>query len=248
MDVMTQNHIFMACVAGLNIEVKARHPEIKELFHYFLIEQKEADFSISVDDELFNLAAGLHRSMDPSASDQRIESLALQYALCHEALRYECMVIHGSALQLDGEAYVFSAPSKTGKSTHSRMWREVFGERVSMINDDMPLLRRQNGAWQVCGTPWNGKHGLGFNHTVPLKAICLLSRGENSIRRYQQEDIPYLLNQILRPFDPGLNQLTFDILNALLSEVPAYHMSCTPTHNAAVMAKNFMKEGLRNED
>lgn len=82
-----------------------------------------------------------------------------------------------SAVALDGQAYLFTAPSGTGKSTHTRLWREVFGERAVMVNDDKPLIQVREDAIYVCGTPWNGKHNLDSNQKVPIKGICLLERG-----------------------------------------------------------------------
>lgn len=49
-------------------------------------------------------------------------------------------------LEIDGKAYMFSAPSGTGKSTHAKLWRDCFGDRVTMINDDKPLIKfREDG-------------------------------------------------------------------------------------------------------
>lgn len=246
---MTNSTTFLACVAGLNIAVTAKHPSVQQSFHYFRTEGKAPDFTISVDDELFAFVKRMHNSVNPTASDARIESIALQYALCREALYYDCLVLHASSLQMNGKAYVFSAPSKTGKSTHSRMWREVFGDRVSMINDDMPLLRRKDGSWFVCGTPWNGKHGLGFNCIVPLKAVTLLSRGDDRIRPFDpQQDLPYLLNQVFRPYEAELLAATLNLLDKLLAEAPLFHLFCTPTHNAAKLAKAYIKEGNIHEN
>lgn len=245
---MTNSLTFMICVAGLNIMVTTKYPSIKDSFFYFLSDAKTADFSIAVDDELFQFAEQMQRELAPEASKQQIESIALQYALCQAAILHDCIVIHASSIQKDGAAYIFAAPSNTGKSTHSRMWREVFGDRVSMINDDMPLLRRLEGTWYVCGTPWNGKHGLGFNCMVPLRAVSLLSRGENSVRPFQDEDWPYLLNQFLRPYEAKLMNCTLDLLELLLKEIPVYHMFCTPTHQAAIMAENNMKKDYKYED
>ena len=80
---------------------------------------------------------------------------------------------------MDGEAYIFTAVSGTGKSTHAMLWREVFGERVRMINDDKPLIRiTPEGKAVVYGTPWDGKHHLSKNSAFPLKAICWLTRAK----------------------------------------------------------------------
>jgi serine kinase of HPr protein (carbohydrate metabolism regulator) len=95
-------------------------------------------------------------------------------------MRYNGLRIHASAVEVDGKAYLFSANSGTGKSTHTRLWREVFGDRAVMVNDDKPFLRMTEGAVMVYGSPWNGKHGLGCNLSVPLKAVCILERGEEN--------------------------------------------------------------------
>ena len=82
---------------------------------------------------------------------------------------------------MDGAAYLFTAPSGTGKSTHTRLWREVFGDRVWMINDDKPMLRISENLVTAYGTPWNGKHHISRNASAPLKAIVQLNRGKENI-------------------------------------------------------------------
>ena len=69
-------------------------------------------------------------------SNAYLESLAVYRKLCEKMLDYDCFLFHCSAIALDGKAYLFAAPSGTGKSTHTRLWREVFGNRAVMINDD----------------------------------------------------------------------------------------------------------------
>ena len=83
-------------------------------------------------------------------------------------------------MELDGEGYLFTALSGTGKSTHARNWRKVFGDRVTMINDDKPLIRRIGDEYYVCGTPWMGKSNIGSNRIAPIKAIFILKRGEEN--------------------------------------------------------------------
>ncbi|CAK7060019.1 MAG: hypothetical protein DELT_01391 [Desulfovibrio sp.] len=243
MGAVTKRFSFTASIAGLNTRVHTDYPEIQSVYHCFLSESGHVDFEISVSEDLFAFAAEMHGGAMPGLLPWHTENLALQYLLCQCALRHGCLLIHASSLQLDGKAYLFSAPSGTGKSTHSRLWVETFEGRASMINDDMPLLRRLDGRWLVCGTPWTGKHGLGFNCTAPLKALGLLRRGNNTIRSYaQQEDFPYLLNQVLRPNDSDLMDLTFALLEQLLTEVPVWSLFCEPTQAAAIMAANAMKE------
>ena len=77
---------------------------------------------------------------------------------------------------------MFTAPSGTGKSTHARLWREAFGERVVMINDDKPLLLVRPEGVTVYGTPFRGKHGLGGDRSAPLRAIA--TKIVNSMSRF----------------------------------------------------------------
>ena len=110
-------------------------------------------------------------------------------------------IFHSSAMMVDGNAYLFTAPSGTGKSSHAKLWRELLGDRAVMINDDKPIVRFVDGEFFVYGTPWNGKHKLGENCKAKIKAICALSQEkENLIRKATvPEMLPVILNQTIRP-------------------------------------------------
>ena len=112
-------------------------------------------------------------------TDPFLERAAIQRAFAEFLFDRNILLVHGSTVAVDGRAYLFAAKSGTGKSTHTRLWRERFGSRAVMVNDDKPFLRLTETGVLVYGSPWNGKHGLGNNICVPLKAICILERGEN---------------------------------------------------------------------
>ena len=73
------------------------------------------------------------------------------------------MLLHSSAVVVDGYAYLFSADSGTGKSTHTGLWKQHFGDRAYIINDDKPAIRKVDGEWYVFGTPWSGKTDTSVN-------------------------------------------------------------------------------------
>ena len=75
-----------------------------------------------------------------------VEWIAIYRRLSDYVLQKDVLLFHSSALALDGQVYLFAAPSGTGKSTHARLWRETFGDRVVMVNDDKPLLKIAEGA------------------------------------------------------------------------------------------------------
>ena len=73
-------------------------------------------------------------------------------------LQYDGMLLHASCVEKDGKAYLFSAKSGTGKSTHTHLWLRAFPDS-RIINDDKPAVRRMDGTFYACGTPFSGKNG-----------------------------------------------------------------------------------------
>ena len=174
-----------------------------------------------------------------------LEYIAIHRLFCEKAIEYGVVLFHSSVVEVDGECYLFTAKSGTGKSTHTRMWREVLGERAIMINDDKPLIREEDGVFYAYGTPWDGKHELSVNRRSPIKAICYLERGkENSIEKVNNKDVTYnLLAQIYRPRNQEGLIKTLDFADSMLKSIPMYRMKCTISHEAAEMAYDAMKNG-----
>lgn len=175
--------------------------------------------------------------------DERLEMLAVHRKIAERLPSFSTMLIHGSVLAVDGQAFMFTAPSGTGKSTHARLWRELLGERVIMVNDDKPFLRITNGHAQIFGTPWNGKHRLGTNISFPLKAICIIERSEqNHIDRITMSDAyPYILLQTYRPIDNAMFAKTMGLLDGLAGAVEFYRLGWNMDIQAAELAYNAMK-------
>lgn len=178
-----------------------------------------------------------------------LETLAVYRQLATQLLALGVLLIHGSVIAVDGEAYLFTALSGTGKSTHVRLWRELFGERAVMVNDDKPLIRIKNEKLKiknefplVYGTPWDGKHHLSTNIRVPLKAIVHLQRGkENHICQISPaEMLPTLLQQTFRP-NTALGTLqVMQLLDALSHSVKFYSLHCNMQPDAARIAYEGM--------
>lgn len=184
-------------------------------------------------------------------SDAYLESLALFRKLCVYCLKErQGVIFHSSAVAVDGKAYLFTAPSGTGKSTHVRLWREMLGDRAVMINDDKPIVRYTDGAFYVYGTPWNGKHRLDTNTRAKIAAICELRRGEsNSIARIPpREMLMVILNQTLRPEQAEDVDKYFALVDKMLKEVKLYRLYCNVSAEAAALSYNAMSKGEGYED
>lgn len=177
-------------------------------------------------------------------SDGYLESLAIYRKIAEVAPSFQTLLFHGSAIAVDGSAYLFTAKSGTGKSTHARLWRELLGSRATMINDDKPLIRITPRGPLVCGTPWNGKHHLDTNVSAPLKAICLLERGtKNEIHPISfVEAYPLLLQQCYRPASQEMMQKTLNLLSNLGQSLRFYRLRCNVEPEAAAISFAAMSE------
>ena len=167
-----------------------------------------------------------------------LERLAVYRQIAEAMPERGIVLMHGSVIAVDDEAYLFTAISGTGKSTHTKRWRELFGDRAQMINDDKPLIRIEKDRVLACGTPWDGKHHLSTNKCVPLKAICFLNRGEkNEIHPIDpMEKYPTLVQQTYRPSDPVALGQTMKLIDLLMRSVSFYDLYCNMDIEAAKVA------------
>lgn len=178
-------------------------------------------------------------------SDEYLETLAVYRKLAESLIERQVLLFHGSAVAVDGECYLFTAQSGTGKSTHTRLWRELLGDRAVMVNDDKPLLSVFETGAVVWGTPWDGKHHLSSNISVPLRAICFLEQGkENLIEPVSAKaGLPALWRQCYRPSDPNKLRLTMAMLDGLSKHTRLYRLRCTPDIQAARISYEAMSKG-----
>lgn len=179
-----------------------------------------------------------------------LETLAIYRKICGEMVYRDVLLMHGSVIAVDGQGYLFTAASGTGKSTHVRLWRKLFGERAVMVNDDKPLVRVKKSKESkegieiiVYGTPWDGKHHLSNNISVPLKGICILERGEkNEIHRITPEDaIAMLIQQSHRPTNIQAAMTALDLLGEIAENVALYELHCNMEDEAAKVSYEGMR-------
>ena len=175
-------------------------------------------------------------------SDSYLEELAVYRKIAEKMIDFDTVLFHGSVVAVDDVGYLFTAKSGTGKSTHTRLWMEYFGDRAVMVNDDKPLLHIADTV-TAYGTPYNGKHRLGTNTSVPLKAICILTRSaENHIEPITREQAyTMLLQQVYRPADMLKMAKTLDLVDRLADSVKLYKLGCNMDISAAKIAYEGMQ-------
>ena len=201
---------------------------------------KPTDFSISLKQEHLEK----YKLENPDIPSEMIEYNLLGSRFTSNLLMREAYVLHSSAVVLDDEAYLFSATSGTGKSTHTSRWLNYFGDtRTYIINDDKPALRYIDGKFYVYGTPFSGKHDISVNKCVPLKAIYMLSRAEtNSVTpAIPKTAISFLLKEIMRTHKERSIALELDLLIKTLNEVPVFDFKCNISDEAVETSYNAVK-------
>ena len=158
------------------------------------------------------------------------------------------MMLHASAIEVDGKAYLFSGPSGVGKSTHTGLWKQMLGEGARIFNDDKPALRYMDGVWYAYGTPWCGKDGININLKVPVAGICFLKRGEeNSIRRLTKQEASFsVVAQTVRRFrNEELLDRMLALVEQLTGDIPIYELTNRPELEAARLSFETMRRGAK---
>ncbi len=237
-------------IADKIIEIESLYARVHEYCKDYLVSGQAHDFSVKTtpedivyERERNERTAELEGRRKYNSSDEYLEELAVYRKIAEKMPDYDTFLFHGSCVAVDNEAYLFAAVSGTGKSTHARLWREYLGERAVMVNDDKPLIRVNDSGVTVFGTPYNGKHRLGSNIFVPLKAICILTRDEtNHIEKItKQQAYAKLLQQTYRPADPLQLAKTMSLLDRLSDRVKLYLLGC----NMDIEAAKISYEGMR---
>lgn len=229
-------------IADIPLEVET---QFDSLYHAEEYETTEAPaFSVCIteqdlrDEERKSVMECVHEHIPyPGYAATELENTAIYRKIAEKLPEYDALVFHGSAVAVGNRAYLFTAKSGTGKTTHTNLWlKNIEGSFV--VNGDKPILRVMDGKPVVCGTPWMGKEGLGQNGIVPLAAICFLDRGqENRIENVAfQAAFPRLLGQSYRPETGAGVVKTVKLLEKIGQSVPLYELFCNMEDEAALVA------------
>ncbi len=175
------------------------------------------------------------------------ESICLYRRICTAILPYDAMLVHAAVVETGGRAYAFSAPSGTGKSTHIALWRQYYGEAVTVINGDKPILRLRDGQFYAYGTPWCGKEGWNTNRRAPLAALTFLERSEENYIRplLASEAVERIFHQLLRPKTAAEMDKTLSLTDALLRHVPVYVLGCNISQEAAALSYTTLTNPIK---
>lgn len=179
------------------------------------------------------------RECNPNTDMDTLFYVGINKDFFRQLLQFHGLGIHASTVFYKGYAYLFSAPSGTGKSTHTEKWLRLFG--AEMINDDTPALRKIDGVWYAYGTPWSGK-GENHNQKAPVGGIAFLRRGMENTLKPLSADKAFLklYRQISHRMSREEQKKQFGFAVELLQDIPIWQLTCRNDDEAAYVARNGM--------
>lgn len=217
-------------IAGLKVEMEVNGAMLSERsLKYRFDFEGEPDISIIRDEDLFRQMCEQH----PNLSENAVEYMSTGAAFYYRLLKFGGFMLHSSCISYRDKAYIFSADSGTGKSTHTSLWRKYI-DGVTVINDDKPAVRLIDDRFYAIGTPWSGKTAQNTDISVPVGGVVMLYRGKENIVRPagSTESVPFLIRQTMFPSRVENSDLLAELLDKFIRSVPVYRLECDMSEDA----------------
>ena len=226
-------------IAGLTVAMDTFGRTESQAEPYLFSEASDSDVNVERYTEEF-------RAKYSEVSEDECEYMYSGMSFYKQLITFGGIMLHSSAVVVDGRAYLFTAPSGTGKSTHTDLYLKSFGDRAFILNDDKPAIRFEDGAFFAYGTPWSGKNDKSVNVRAPLLGICILERGEkNEIFRVgKKEALIGIYSQTLRPQSKRYADMALSVIGRLVDSVPVWRLRCNKEDDAAFVSYSAMSGAL----
>ena len=228
-------------IADLDIGIETKFEFTKEYLKDYLTDTGNCDFEVIVTDDMIAFEKSI---VVETLEEPYFEITAILRQICKVILeQYNGFFLHCSCFEFEGNAYVITARSGTGKSTHTRLLREYLGERITMINDDKPIVRFMDNKFYIYGTPWNGKHSISNNIKAPIKAVFYLNRSkENKVVKCDTvSSITKIISQTVLPDNKACMNILLDMLEKLVTTTSVYDLYCDMSQQAAMTTYNTIR-------
>lgn len=179
---------------------------------------------------------------------QNGHSKDLQEALLHilysHVVKKRFVQVHSSLIDFRGQGLMFLGPSGIGKTTQAELWNRYRGARI--LNGDLVFVQKTETGALGWGSPWHGSSPYCENDCVPLVAWVVLKQSpENRIRRLTGfEMVSELAGNIFYPLwlEQG-GACCMETVDALLSCLPVWELSCRPDEDAVSLLEKELKKG-----
>ena len=232
-------------IADIAVQMNNRYPYIESVARNFVYEG-EADMTVELTAAELDAVRGEYTE---GLDDGYIEAVELYRKIANKLYGFDAFLMHGVAIYYDGYAYIVTAKSGVGKSTHAGLWLQSFGERAHIINGDKPIIRKIGDKFYAAGTPWCGKENLAVNEMIPVRAVAFIERAEkNSAEKISADDaINGMIGQTYMPKESVSALKTLLLFGEFFDTTSFYRLYCNMSPEAAAVAKSVLVDGAQNE-
>lgn len=234
-------------IAGIKTEYEPKFPLLRERSRAYEADfpDEETEIRLNITDDFLEKQLALF----PNLTLEEHEYMWTGEGFYNEVLHHGGIVLHSSCIAKDDCAYLFSAKSGTGKSTHTHLWLEEI-PNTRIINDDKPLLISRNGELCACGTPFSGKTDENINECVPVRAILFLHRStENSVKRMNPAlAVPLFIAQTINPHIREYADKMLERADEILTKIPVFSLGCNKEAGTGKFVYEEIEKELSDED
>lgn len=211
----------------------------KEGFRFDICSKKGSDIVLwgKQDGNLWNIKGS---ALENGIELERLVRFTIWIAYGLSTSQLDTVAVHTSTITYRGKNVLFLGESGTGKSTHTRLWRENI-EGATLLNDDSPILRiKENGEAWIYGSPWSGKTPCYKNESYPLAGCVRLSQAPyNKIEKLRVIQAYAAIHPSCPPdfaYDKYLYGGISKTISKLIAQVPFFHLACLPNAEAAQLS------------
>lgn len=222
------------------ISWNVEHTQKRILASVFLKKTDRTEYVIETGHDWSDITI-FHRDQTKRAEQAFCDFLG-NFIISNKIISHGGFVLHASSISHEGKGIVFTAPSRTGKSTHAAMWKKY--HQASIINDDCPIIKTESGKAIVHGTPWSGEKNKAMQASSPLSAIVFLEQADrNTIRELSnKEAIPLFLPRVFLPYQsPMLMETAMQNIETAIESVPKYLLMCKADREATELVYQCIK-------
>ena len=226
-------------IANLPIGIDNRFDHIQYIAKDYISDEAPL-FTVSVSD------GDIEKEREISGTDYPkgyYESVIAYRKIAERLPEFDAFLFHGCVIELNKKAYIITANSGVGKTTHTKLWLSEFPSEATILNGDKPTVRIIDGTAYACGTPWQGKEDYGKNEIVPISGIAFLTRAEKNRASEitPSEAVTRFMSQIYLPKKSRINLAkTMRLADAVIRDVRLVSLECNMEPEAAHVCRRAL--------
>ncbi len=227
--------IVKSILADLKVEYHPIHERVQQILRDYSADFEEPDLVLHITQQDIDFERHIDKTLPKNLAERAVEKTAAFRLFAEKLPDFKGVLLHSCLIKVNDKGIAFTAPSGTGKTTHTILWQKLLGERLTIINGDKPFVRFLDGNLYAYGSPWMGKEHLGCNLKSPLTDICLIERSNinKTEPMNKEEGIMLLMQQVYMPFDSVMRMKTIELIYRIAEKVNFWKIKCNMDIEAA---------------